>query len=1510
MKNLTIAKVTKILKVTGRGIHLLVEFTLFLVIFLAFAIRTSWFQTWAAQQVASYLSAEWGTDVTIEKVDLVFFDRLDLEGIYVADKKNDTLLYAGLVHADIADWSLAKSFLTVERAELNDTYCYLKIYEGDSTFNFQHIVDYFASDEPEDTTQSDFKVNVNTIALNNINFVYQDQNAEKLVHGMDFSDLAFRSVSGEFTGFSMSGDTIAVDLNGLNFIERSGFTLKDLTTRVLFCPQLVSLQKLNLAFNDSHLQSPYFELQTPKGGEEFSHFVEEVRFRAEIVNSEISLADVAYFVPDIWGMDDIVYLDYLKLNGPVYGMDIKDLRLRMLNETLLTGDFQVPDMSDFTSAIFFERIDTFRTSVSDIEMLNLSPFLEDGEKHIELPANYERANLVQLTDGHFSGGIESFVVDGDLKSGLGALSSQYGIQFTKNPEDGLYYYDGPDGNPSGQDIIVQSVDLRTISGNPLLGSITGFLDINGKGFSEDELDINFKGNLSNVGLNGYNYEGIRVIQGNFAQNVFTGKIDIEDDNLALNYNGKVDLNGSMYFDFGVTIDSAHLAKLNVTTDSIANNFRSDVRVKIRGTSMEDISGDVFISNLHYKERTIDFEMDTMSLFIRRSKESDTIKLLSPYVTVDLTGKFDFSDIYPVLQTQLSYVVDNLIPPQEVTKTKNKFFDLDIKLKNVNPLLQFVDDQMYIAEDSRIQSYYNVKEKRLALDVNVETLLYHGMALNDIKLENRFDSLKASIYYQAEYGKLNDSVQVRNIYIDSYVKNNTFLTNLGWDGFKGTEPALFAFKTSVDPEKNVLTDFDPSFFYLKQNKWEINPSSKILWNPELIQLTKFNISNEDHMISFDGKISENPNDWLYFYVEDFNLADLNGLLGGGITLGGTLNLDGGVADLYNNIRFQSMADVRSFVVNEELVGDLMIGSKWDKTTNSIGVLGNLKRDRSETFRFEGNYWIDKEEDNIQLGLVFDNTDISFLNAFQDPELYTDIEGILNGELVITGEVTNPDIKGELDILMAGVMVPMFNVGFGFSGGVEFGPGEIIVNHMDLFDQEGNQAYANMQIYHEDWTGFNYDVTLDMEDPRLSEKFLVMNTVYEEGSYYYGKAYISGLVNIFGYDDLVQITVDATTEEGSDLVLPLYGSSDLEQGKFISFTEPVDSSSLGDQKPKIERMGMTLDMKFHVNPNALVTIVFEPVYGDQIVAKGAGDIEISMDDYGEMKMFGKYQIAEGSRYEMRMKTFIREDFTIDPKSSLSWTGSPYDAVIDINASFNRNLSLESIIPPGNEGRPNKKELVRGHLLMTKTLMAPQLNFAIDAPESDQVGKDAVAALAADADMLTKQFFSILALQRFVPIYGTGGAGSGAMGLLEDQVNGLLESVNENISVNLSDGTGLQYQRKVNDRVTVAVSGGVVEGDDESTSSIVGDVRVEYRLNDDGSFTMVFFNESNSGSEAAQGAFTQGVSVHYQETFETTKEFKLLQGFLNIFRSEEKDVKVRDEGKTDRRHTPLPPETTPNP
>src|SRR5690606_32258861 len=140
------------------------------------------------------------------------------------DIHKDTFVYANTIHADIADWSLKESFIDVSTATLEDGHVHIRTYEGDSTMNFQHIVDYFAT-EDEDTTSSDFAVNVSQFQLKGIHFILEDQNAEPVENGMDFAHIELSNLNGGFSNFKMAGPDISISLNNLSFIDRSGLAL-------------------------------------------------------------------------------------------------------------------------------------------------------------------------------------------------------------------------------------------------------------------------------------------------------------------------------------------------------------------------------------------------------------------------------------------------------------------------------------------------------------------------------------------------------------------------------------------------------------------------------------------------------------------------------------------------------------------------------------------------------------------------------------------------------------------------------------------------------------------------------------------------------------------------------------------------------------------------------------------------------------------------------------------------------------------------------------------------------------------------------------------------------------------------------------------------------------------------------------------------------------------------------------------------------------------------------------
>ncbi|WP_139134350.1 translocation/assembly module TamB domain-containing protein [Crocinitomix algicola] len=1482
-----------------------------ILILVAFFIRTSWFQTYLAQNLASFLSNELDTEVRIDKVDVIFFDKVDIEGVYIEDKIKDTLLFSESIRVNVGGFSLSESFVEVQDVTLNKTVANIRKYKNDTTFNFQHLIDYFASEEKDTTESSPFAVRVEAVNLNDVNFRYQDQNEDPLPFGIDYSDLNIQHLYGRFSDFSFENENIITRIENLKFKEQSGLALTNLTVDLLYNAKIIGLENLELALSNSVLRADFLNLKTPNGAEDFSDFVHKVVFDSKIINTQIDLADIAYFVPTIRGMNTIVNIHNINVSGPVYGMRLAQTDISLLQSTKIQGDFQIPNLDDPESAIFNEKLDLFQTSIEDIERIKLTPFLSNQD-YLVLPASMKQAENIRIEGGHFTGSLNNFQVDGNISSGLGNVTTEYGLKFKKDPVSNIYYYSSVKEDGQNRDIQVTNLDLGALTDNTMLGKTTGWLSVKkgSKGFSLDDLLVLFSGRFESFELNGYEYHDIIITKGEFTNNVFDGEVKIDDDNLALTYDGWMDLKDDMTFEFDVRIDSAKLAELNFREDGIVDRLKSSkIEVKIKGNSLENIRGKVAIRGFDYMDSSIgtDISLDSLYLQIDRSDSLDRVYLNSDFVDLDLSGKFDLGDIWPSIQHQLARVADNMIEDVDIIESNNKHFNLNVNLKDINPFMPYIDSTLYVAKGTKLEADYSLEKLKMKIELTSDLVTYGDMKLVDLHLTNYFDSLRANMQYEAGEVYVQDSLGVRYAAIFSYLKDNKFSTNVGWDAMGDVEPALFAFTTEIDSAHNVLTEFNPSFFFLKSHKWNINPSSSILFNEEIVEVSDFRIANKNQFIDLSGRVSKNPKDWLYVQVRDFDLADLNGMLGEDLGLGGILNVEGGVSDLYDNVKFMALSHIADLEVKNELVGDLLVDNKWNKEKNSIELNGNLKREGIETFKISGSYLTEEEKDNLDLELNFDNTDISFLNAFEDPELYREIEGILNGKLTIKGEVASPQIKGGLNVIAAKVLVPMFNVKFGLDGPINFGEKGFSTKSLKLTDEEGHKAITAMDIRHKNWSDWKYDIHLDMSSDKSSKRFLAMNTKYKDGDLYYGKAYVSGDVFVNGSTELTEIGVNVTTQPGTDLKLAMYGSGNLEESSFIvydSVVPPRYTTDDGAKAAQLESSGLVMDLNFNITKETKATIVFDPIYEDQIVVDaGEGAISLNMDEFGEMKMFGNYTIQKGM-YFMRVKGLVNKDFIIRNGSSLKWNISPYDADINIFADYKTDVSFAPILPIGLEGDSEKKESVTATINMGNTLMSPTISFAISSASAGSLGQAALKSIAADQDELNKQFFSIVALNKFISTNGQGGAsGDAAIDFAQDQINAILDNIGDNyeIAAVLDNGsTAVDLETKVGEKISIKTSLGVVSGDEQHSGGIIGDVIIEYRLNDDGTFTVNVFNTSNQGSEAENGPFTQGVGLHYSESFNTAEEFKLLQAFLNIFRSKEKDVEInpnKDNGKKKR-------------
>ncbi len=1474
----------------------------------AFFIRTSSFQTYLAKTATTYLTENLGSVVDIQKIDIVFFDRVDIEGVFTEDKNNDTLLLAEQISVNIGDWDLKQKYVVIDNIELSNVDARISKEKGDSTFNFQHFIDFFSSNS-EDTSTNSFYVTVNQIDLENVNFRYNDFNKQRLSFGLDYSHLAIQNLNGSFNDFSFNDETIKANVKHLKFKDQSGLEVNDLSSKVLYSSNLISLKELELTLSESTLRADILELKTENGNEDFDDFLNKVPFNAHIKNTKVALSDLAFFVPQLNGMTDTLSIINAKLSGPVNGMKLDDVDIRTLTKTKIKGDFQIPNLEDLNTAFIDQKIALLQTSINDIESLNLSAFLSKDNR-IKFPENLKKLSTIRLTNGHFTGFLTDFVVDGDITTGLGNLYSENGLKFKKK-EDGLYHYQGALDKSLSKDLIVENLNLGLLMDNNL-GVVNGYLQISpgSKGFSTNDIDLNFNGYFDNIVLNGYDYKGISIKKGQYHNDRFTGEIDIKDDNLALNYDGYVDFKEELQFNFDVKIDSSYLVKLGLIDGDATTQLKTKLNVNLMGTTLDNIVGDIIIEKLEYYDGERKMNLSGIDFSVKRSPDSDRVLINSEYVDADLNGKFDISQIIPMLTNQAARLVPNYIDTVTIPSGTVEDFTLNLNLKDVNPILQFFDSAYYVEPNTKVSLESHLKDKFSILSINSNRFEFQDRVFNGIQLNHKLDSLMGEVDYYIESVILNDSLRVDSFKLNSLIQDNKLATNFGWVKNSQVNSADFTLITELRPNNDIFSEFKSSYFYLQESRWEVLENSNFLWNPDHIIVDNLTLNSDNHYIKLDGQVSENPNDWLNVDIKDFDLSELNGFLGGDLTLNGILNMKGSIADIYNNIRAKSDADINNLEINSELVGDIDLDGQWNKENNALDLAGNLMRDNVKRFDFSGFYYVDRDKNSLDLNLMFDHTNIAFLNAFSDPELYTDIRGNLDGNLKIRGELDNPVIIGDVMVEPTKVNVPMFNVDYQISGLLNFDKGEILADYLEITDQLGNQGVGMMSINHKNYTKWNYDVTLDFEDPNITETFLAMDTYYKEGDVYYGKAFVTGNVNIFGYNDITEINVDVKTEKGTNLTLPLYGTSDIEESSFVRFYNP-DTLNEDTTLVSIDRLGMTLNMNFSVTDEAKVNIVFDPLLNDQIEASGSGDIEMNMDDYGDIAMFGKYTINNGM-YHFNMKNVVKEDFEIIDGSTVIWTQSPYDANIDIKTRFKRNVDMSDIMS-SDLGQSGKKDLVYGYLNLSNTLMSPALEFDITAPQAKDEAQAALNQIRGIEDDLNKQFFSLLLLKKFIPVEGSiAASGNVTEDLVNQQINAVLGQIGENYNLNSdigADHAELGFSTSfLDDRLKITTSVGVISANDESSedgseskaSNIVGDVNVEYELNEDGTFTASVFNESNDIANQDRGAFTQGVGFSYQESFNSKRDFKLLQGLLNIFRKQEN--KRERKNKNNGRKTPV--------
>jgi hypothetical protein len=353
-----------------------------------------------------------------------------------------------------------------------------------------------------------------------------------------------------------------------------------------------------------------------------------------------------------------------------------------------------------------------------------------------------------------------------------------------------------------------------------------------------------------------------------------------------------------------------------------------------------------------------------------------------------------------------------------------------------------------------------------------------------------------------------------------------------------------------------------------------------------------------------------------------------------------------------------------------------------------------------------------------------------------------------------------------------------------------------------------------------------------------------------------------------------------------------ASTVVEGDFIKFVEKrlntyVDTYQEEKRKfANADDFNVRVDMQIEVTPEAEMEILVDPSAGDKITGRGRGNIRVKFDTFSDVELYGTVELDQGY-YLFTLQTVIRKEFKVNQGSTISWTGDPFGAKVNINGYYPLSASLTDIIEQEELQQITNRSTVPVHCLLylTEDLMTPKIKFGIDFPSSDESLKSRVRSIINTEEMMNRQILFLLLFHRFfdntrstASAVGVNEGLSFATATASAQINSWIQNtLNSNIfslgfdwqkTDALSDEIKAQILIQPNNRLVINGEVGY-RNDNISENKLIGDFDLEYKLIESGKLRFTVYNHTIDRAQLREAKFTQGVGLIYREDFNNIGE-----------------------------------------
>ncbi len=1376
-----------------------------------FVLQTDYVQNKLLTIATHKLSTTLRTEVKIKHISLSFFNKLNMEGTLIRDRKKDTLLYAGSLIVNISDWFFLKDKATLKYIGLEDAV--IKLQRKDSVWNYQFIADQFSSSTPKKkSTNNNIKIDLQKIALKNIHLLKNDLWTGDIIDAklagliIDVEQINFNNSNIILNNIELNKPYVTLlSLDPLRpkHLKKRHNPLAD--TGLYYNEGRLFISAKNIHINNGNLNIegdlgrpiPYFDgahIQLSR----LNGTITDFKFKEDTITAQVNLS-----TKDRSGFELKKLKTKFRLTPQI--MELAELDLRTSKSRL----------TNYYAMKFNEFNDDFNEYIDSVVMVaHFTNSMVSSDDIAYFAPELTSWNKVALIGGDFEGTVANFTVT-HFNAKIGTTTSLYGTLNMK----GLPYINQTSINFNNGTLNTTAYDLgfffptlRNIEQPNLAalgqifyrGNFNGTIqDFRTKGVFSTQLgglqtDISMK--LPTIGEPTYSgkLEAVRFNAGKFLgvdqlglldfNGLITGssfnidKIKTKLDgtissieyknyhytNIITNgtlqkkyFNGELEISDpNLGFTAEVEIDFTKTQPLfNIVGDLAKSNLRAlnfltdNIEVvglldaNFIGKDIDNFTGTAKFLNAVIKNNQTKIAFDSLNITSLIKDSIKTIRVGSNDFNAMIEGKFNILSLPPSFQAFLYNYYPSYIKSIK-RAPQNQQFKFHINTQYFEPYLNLFNKKIVGFNDVSISGSIDTKNNQLGINASIPYGKFDKYAAAGFELNGTGNFDSLTIGSTIKIIEIGDSLKMPNSIINISSKNDHSIVSIN------TSATNTLNKANLNADVFTLIDgakiqFRPSNFILNSKEWNIENGGSITIRKDLMNAQNLKLTQGFQEISVvPGNEKDGKINNLNVYLKNIIIGDITSLFMKHPRFEGIATGTIKLKDFFSNLSADANIKADGFTMDTDSIGSLNLTAGYLKSTGLIPFT-ITSPNKEFNFNATGSYNTKDTSGNaLNTQIHLVKSKIGFLQQFLT-DLFTNISGEASGDITIKGNPSAPDLLGDITLKQAGLTVNYTQVHYTIdSAFIRFQEDGIDFGKLTIQDKYFNKGTVVGKLTEKGFSNLVFDFDLN------TEKLLLLDTRPVDNEQFYGKAIGKAALSFKGPESSCKMTIVAEANDSSHIYIPNAESKESGAADFIVFKQYGKEM---EQVKSKSNFNLLVDLDLTANNKVNIDVILDELTGDVIKAIGNGRLKIKAGTVDPLTIKGRYNIESGN-YDFNFQSVLKKKFQLLPDAGnyIEWNGDPFKAELHIDAQYTADrVTLNDLV--GKNSFSGSVKGYRGDVYVIASLRnelsKPDIKFRLDFPQGSPIKNDNefaqyLARIQKDENEMLKQVSFLIVFGSFAP------------------------------------------------------------------------------------------------------------------------------------------------------------------